>query len=57
MVGYLDKFAPHHFHSAREHRGQVGCTYQKKKEKERNKRLQFPEFHSFPSCLLQVFES
>ena len=54
MVGYLDNFAPHHFHSAREHCGQVDCTYKKGGE-ERNKRLQFPEFrsslHAYFKCL------
>lgn len=42
MVGYLDKFAPHHFHSAREHRGQVGCTYQKKKGKRKRQKTTIP---------------
>lgn len=50
-VGYLDKLAPHYFHSAREHWGQVGCTTILKNETT----LQFPEsLISFPSCLVQV---
>lgn len=32
-VGYLDKLAPHYFHSAREHWAQVGCTTIKKNKR------------------------
>lgn len=56
MVGYLDKFAPHHFHSAREHRGQVGCTYQKKKRKKKetkdyNSQNFIVSLHAYFKCL------
>lgn len=48
---YLDIFAPHHFHSAREHWGQVGCTLRTHTQKKYNSHNHSVSLHAKFKCV------